>query len=99
MGTLLSEVDDASIFRKGPTARHHCSFKLLSVLAAKPPALSGLSRSDLVLWRISEVLPAVFASRLRLQSGLYELLQPPIMVKFAPYLMPPAAAEPGPGLL
>jgi hypothetical protein len=22
MGTLLSEVDDASIFRKGPTARH-----------------------------------------------------------------------------
>src|ERR1700756_1766170 len=41
MGTLLSEVDDASIFRKGPTARHHCCFKYSACRQQSRPASAG----------------------------------------------------------
>jgi hypothetical protein len=53
MGTLLSEVDDTSILRKGPTARHHCSLKC-SPRSQKSRPPQRLSRSDLmVCWACS----------------------------------------------
>jgi hypothetical protein len=44
-------------------------FQVLSVLAAKPPALSGLSRSDLVLWRDAEVSECAPRFRLLVYTG------------------------------
>jgi hypothetical protein len=53
MGTFLSEVDDTSILRKRPTARHHCSLKYsLCFQKSRPPQQAIAQRfSALVLLR------------------------------------------------
>jgi hypothetical protein len=68
MGTLLSEVDDASILERahGPPSLF---FQTLSVLTAKPSAISGLSRSDLVHWRNAEVAECAPHFRYSDQTG------------------------------
>ena len=54
LGTVLSEVDGASILRKWPTARYRCSLNR-SPHAEMPPASARYRGSDLVPWRIAEV--------------------------------------------
>src|SRR5208337_1543308 len=77
MGTLMSEIDDTSILRRRRTARHHYFLG-----AQAPTAHTGvrprrrLSRSDLVLWRISEVSLAVTEVRTRSISRLNRIGSP-----------------------
>src|ERR1700694_4692341 len=42
-GTLLSEIDDTSILRKRPTARHHCSLKCSPRLQKSRPLLRAIA--------------------------------------------------------
>src|SRR3984893_10265588 len=55
MGTLLSEVDDTSILRKRPMARHHCSCNYSPCSQKSRPPQRGYRGSDLVLWRTAAV--------------------------------------------